>query len=65
MKVMNVKEILDVIDSEISFHTEHETPLEIVEFLHLRNNRTPQGLVIYELNFLRSYIGGKNDKDET
>ena len=62
---MNVKEILDVIDSEISFHKEHETPLEVIEFLHLRKQRTPQELVIYELEFLRTYIGGKNDKDKS
>jgi hypothetical protein len=48
--------ILDLIDSEISFHTEHETPLEVREYLHLRNMRTPQELVIYELNFLKKML---------
>jgi predicted Zn-ribbon and HTH transcriptional regulator len=46
-------EILEILEEEIDFHRNHETPLEVVEFLHLRNMRTPQELVIHELEFLK------------
>lgn len=64
-----VSEILAVIECELDFHREHITPLDVQEYLNGKNQRTPQQLVINELNFLKRYIlqdlelneGGKNE----
>ena len=63
MKGPTITEILEVINCEIEFHKEHKTPIEVIDYLHKNNMRTPQELVVYELAFLRSYIIGKEDNE--